>query len=62
MADFQSDYEKFLHEMRARHPEWECEQREGLGLLWNRKVDFAELQAFRQAAEKQNSYPYDVNF
>lgn len=62
MAGYQSDYEKFLEEMRAKHPEWEDEQRKGLALLWNKKVNFAELRSFGNAAERQNSYPYDVNF
>lgn len=62
MAGYQSDYEKFLEEMRGKHPDWERAQREGLALLWNRKVDFAEQKAFREASEKQNAYPYDVNF
>ena len=62
MATYQSEYETFMLEMHRKHPEWEGEQRDGLALLWNKKVNFAEQQAFREAAEKQNSYPYDVNF
>ena len=62
MAGYLSDYGKFLEEMRQQHPEWEAQQREGLSLLWNKKVDLPELKTFRQAAEKQKSYPYDVNF
>ena len=42
MAEYKSDYEKFLEEMRSKHPEWERDQRQGLALLWNRKVDFVE--------------------
>ena len=62
MAIYQSEFEKFQLEMRARHPEWESGQREGMSLLWNKKVNFSELKAFREADDKQNSYPYDVNF
>ena len=62
MASYLSEYEKFLLEMREKHPEWEDEQREGLALLWNKQVSFAEQNAFREAADKQNAYPYDVNF
>lgn len=62
MAIYQSEFEKFQLEMRGKHPEWEGEQREGMALLWNKKVNFAELKAYREAADKQNSYPYDVNF
>ena len=62
MADYQSEFTHFLSEMKSRHPDWQEGQRQGRRLLWDKQVDFAELQAFRQAAEKQNSYPYDVNF
>ena len=62
MAIYQSEFEKFQLEMRSKHPEWESEQRQGMSLLWNKKVNFAELEAFRKVADKQNSYPYDVNF
>ena len=62
MAEYKSDYEKFLEEMRSKHPEWERDQRQGLALLWNRKVDFTEQKALREVAVKPRSYPYDVNF
>ena len=62
MGIYLSEFEKFLLEMRGKHPEWDSEQRQGMSLLWNKKVNFAELKAFREAADKQNSYPYDVNF
>ncbi len=62
MAIYQSEFEKFQLEMRAKHPEWESEQREGMSLLWNKKVNFAELKVFREATEQQNPYPYDVHF
>ncbi|MFT3963467.1 DUF3460 family protein [Propionivibrio sp.] len=62
MAAYKSEYEKFLEEALARHPDWESGQREGLNLLWNKKVNFAELAAYRQSNEQQKPYPYDVNF
>ncbi len=62
MAAYKSDYESFLEVMRGKQPEWEREQREGMALLWNKKVDFAEQKALRDAADKPRPYPYDVNF
>ncbi len=62
MASYQSDYEKFLNEMRGKYPEWEDGQREGMSLLWNKRVNLAEQKTFREAADKQGPYPYDVNF
>jgi len=62
MAIYKSEYELFLEEARRKHPEWAAQQREGLSLLWNKKVDLAEQKVLGGAAEKQHSYPYDVNF
>ncbi|MDR3298897.1 MAG: DUF3460 family protein [Candidatus Accumulibacter sp.] len=62
MAIYQSEYEKFREEMRIQHPDWESAQREGLNLLWNGKVDFAELKSYGEASERKKAYPYDVNF
>lgn len=62
MASYVSDYDKFLNEMREKHPEWAREQQEGLDLLWDRKVDPAEQKAFSEAGVKPRAYPYDVNF
>jgi hypothetical protein len=62
MGIYRSEYEKFLEEMRARHPEWAEGQREGIELLWDRTVDFAELESYREASERKKAYPYDVNF
>jgi hypothetical protein len=62
MAIYRSEYEIFLEQMRARHPDWESGQREGLGLLWNKRADFSESNAYGDASEKRKAYPYDVNF
>jgi hypothetical protein len=62
MAGYLSDYDQFLKEMRAKHPEWADEQRQGLARLWDRKLDRDEQKAFGDAAVKPKPYPYDTNF
>jgi hypothetical protein len=62
MAGYRSDYDQYLEEQLLKHPEWKAGQREGLALLWNRKVDLSEQEVFRQVTERQRPYPYDVNF
>jgi uncharacterized short protein YbdD (DUF466 family) len=62
LAVYRSEYEQFLEQKRVQHPDWEHGQREGLDLLWNKKVDPAELQSYREASERKKPYPYDVNF
>ncbi len=61
MAQYESEFTSFMREMLARHPEWVAEQDSGRALLWDRKVDLAEQEAFRAANVPQHAYPYDVN-
>ena len=62
MALYESEFTKFLREMRAQHPEWEKEQEEGLALLWDKKIDHEAEKKFRESTESQRPYPYDVTF
>ena len=60
MADYQSEFTHFLSEMKSRHPDWQEGQRQGRRLLWDKQVDFAELQAFADASVMPNPYRYDA--
>ncbi|WP_153111567.1 DUF3460 family protein [Propionivibrio limicola] len=62
MALYESEYTKFLREMREKHPEWAKEQEEGLALLWDKTVDVEEQKRIRESAEPARAYPYDVHF
>ena len=62
MALYESEYTKFLREMRAQHPQWEKEQADGLALLWDRKIDREAEKKFEESTEPQRPYPYDVTF
>lgn len=62
MALYESEYTLFLREMRAKHPEWEAEQSEGLSLLWDKRIDLSEQEAFCLSTDANRAYPYDVHF
>ena len=62
MALYESEYTKFLREMKLKNPEWVEDQRVGFSLLWDKKVDLTEQQRLEKEKEPQRSYPYDVNF
>lgn len=62
MALYESEYTVFLRELRTKHPQWESEQSEGLALLWDKKIDIREQEAFLQSSEPNRAYPYDVHF
>ncbi len=60
MAAYQSEFTQFLREMKSKHPDWAAGQRQGRRLLWDKQVDFSELQAFAEASVRPTPYRYDV--
>ena len=57
-----SEHTKFMQDMMAKNPQWREDQLNGRSLFWDKKVDFAAQKKFREAADPQKPYPYDVNF
>ena len=49
MSAYVSEFTLFMREMMIEHPEWADQQRQGRALLWDRKVNFEELQRFTEA-------------
>ena len=49
MSSYESEYTLFLREMMTRNPGWAEAQRKGRALLWDKKVDFAELRRLAEA-------------
>ena len=62
MALYESDHTKFIRELEEKHPEWFEDRLVGRAILWDRKIDLAEQQAFIEANQASRPYPYDVNF
>jgi hypothetical protein len=55
---YTSDVTQFIHELKARKPTLEAEQRAGRALLWDRQID-RDAQAEQRAARvPQQAYVY----
>lgn len=58
-ADYVSDFEAYLREYVARHPNVEPDQRRGWSIWWDRQVDQGELKVRREDAVPVRGYQYD---
>lgn len=60
---YESEFTKFLKELKQQDPELEKKQREGRALLWDKAP--IDLDARRRAEEsrvRQQAYVYQTNF
>ena len=57
---YESEFTLFLRDMKSRHPEWSEQQRAGRALLWDKKVDFEELQRFAEGSVAPSPCRYDL--
>jgi hypothetical protein len=48
----------FINELKAKNPEIEAGQRQGMDLLWNKTVDIAAWNGYRAAQVAQKPYVY----
>lgn len=58
--DYRSDITKLIDQLKANNPNLEAEQREGMALLWNKKVDRAAWTDYRKAQVPQKPYVYQT--
>jgi len=59
MARYESDFTKFLNEMKSEKPEIEAGQQEGRALLWDKEPQSVEDMRRAKAAKlKQRAYVY----
>jgi hypothetical protein len=61
MSHYESEFTQFMRVMMVKHPEWAEEQRIGRSLLWDKKVDFTELQRFSEASVTPDVYNFDFS-
>lgn len=57
---YESEFTLFMRDMKRQHPEWAGQQRAGRALLWNKRVDFGELQRFAESSVVPDVCNYDV--
>ncbi len=58
--DYASDTTQFIDQLKAQRPELEAEQRQGRALLWDKPIDRAAQQAFKQGRVAQKPYVYQT--
>ncbi|NHZ42837.1 DUF3460 family protein [Massilia violaceinigra] len=54
-----SEFDRFIHDFLARHPEVEQERRRGWDIWWDQRVDLDELDKQRENALPVKPYVYD---
>lgn len=58
---YQSDFTKFLNEMKQKDPGIEQRQREGRALLWDKApIDLDATKRARESRVKQQAYVYQT--
>ena len=57
---YESEFTLFMRDMKRQHPEWAGQQRSGRALLWNKRVDFGELQRFAESSGVPDVCNYDA--
>ncbi len=56
---YQSEFTKFLAEMKQKNPSLESEQREGRNLLWDKPpIDLEDMKRDEVTRVKQQAYVY----
>jgi hypothetical protein len=58
-SNYQSDYSKFLSELKQKNPNIELGQRQGRALLWDKApLDLSEMERAKASRVKQQAYVY----
>ena len=59
--DYQSEVTQFIEQLKNSKPDLEAKQRQGRELLWDKNVDRAAWQEYREAEVPQKPYVYQTN-
>ena len=58
---YQSEATQFLESLKAKDPQLDAKQRQGLDLLWDKEVDRDAWNEYRAAQVNQKPYVYQTN-
>ena len=58
--DYKSDATQFIDQLKAQRPELDAQQIEGRALLWDKKLNLQEQQAFKASRVAQKPYVYQT--
>jgi hypothetical protein len=57
---YESEFTRFLRELKQQHPELERKQREARAIWWDKTLDADELRRGSESRVRQPGYVYDV--
>ena len=58
MAMYESEFTKFIRELKRQRPELEAEQRKSRAIWWDHKQDLETQQRDNESRVKQQAYVY----
>ena len=58
MAMYESEFTKFIRELKRQRPELEAEQRKSRAIWWDHKQDLETLKRDEESRVKQQAYVY----
>ena len=58
MAGYESEFTKFIRELKQQNPQMEEGQQQGYALLWDKRIDREAQRGFKAAKVPQQGYPY----
>jgi len=58
--NYESEFSRFIQELKQQHPEIEEKQREGFAMWWDKPpLELDELERDKMSEVKPRAYPYD---
>ncbi|HYF60406.1 MAG TPA: DUF3460 family protein [Burkholderiaceae bacterium] len=59
MASYESDFTKFLNQLKQERPHLETEQQKGRAIWWDKDgLDLEQTRQWRDSKVRQKPYPY----
>lgn len=58
--DYRSEATQFIDQLKVTKPALEAQQRQGRALLWDKQIDRAAQQEYREAKVLQQPYVYQT--
>jgi hypothetical protein len=60
MAMYESEFTKFMRELKRQRPELEAEQRKSRAIWWDHKQDLDTAKRAKESRVKQQAYVYQT--
>ena len=59
MAEYKSDFTRFLEQLKSERPHIDTEQRKGRAIWWERDpIDLEQTREWQESRVRQKPYPY----